>query len=544
MTELRTGGAAETGGAEAEAQTEVALAEAASAEPAAAIPGPAAAPEGGSDTESDIESDNESDTESDTESAGPAATAETESEAGSSAPAAGAESRSDAEPAGPAAAPDTTPDTGSAALTSPSAAPESAPPPRRWFAAGIWRNRDFARLWWAAGISNLGSQVSVVAIPIIAVDTLHAGPGAMGLLQALGRLPFLLYLFAGVFVDRTARRPVLIGTDLGRTALLAIVIVCGITHTLAFWMLAVVITASMLLSVWFETASMSLLPSIIPREQLMAGNTRLETSRSSAQTMGPAVGGALVQALTAPVAMIADALSFLGSAALLRRIEQEEPKSSGRGLKARGIVGSLGEGLRFVFGHQLLRPLAIAIAVSNFVWAMELALYTIFVLRTVGLTASLLGLTLAAAGPGAIIGSLTAGKVRDRFGQPVAIIGGLLVFAASALLIPLAVHNTVGAVGMLMVAGFLMSAGGQICAVNVMTLRQGMTPNELQGRVNSAFRFFALGISPLGAVVGGELGSAIGIRQAMLVSVLGMFLAPLILLPTRVRTAGRKRQAA
>ncbi len=410
---------------------------------------------------------------------------------------------------------------------------------RRWFSGALWDNRDFARLWWAQSVSQIGSQISVVAIPLIAIQTLGVGPQGMGLLQALSRLPFLLYLFAGVWVDRTARRPVLIATDIGRGALLLSLVIGGITHTLSLWLLAVVITASMTLSVWFETAYMSLLPSFVDREHLMAANTRLETSRSGAQAVGPALGGAMVQLLTAPVAVAIDAVSFGASALFVGRMRVAEPRATRESLKVRGILAELGDGLRHIFGHELLRPLLIAIAISNLVWASELSLYFIFLVNTVGLTASLIGLTLAAAGPGAVVGSLLASWIRTRFGPATAIIGGLTIFACAAQLIPLAVENTVLAVTMLMVAGFLMAAGGQICAVNVLTLRQSVTPNELQGRVNASFRFFALGISPVGALAGGFIGSHLGLRAAMFVSVLGMFLAPLVLLTTPVRRAGR-----
>ena len=399
---------------------------------------------------------------------------------------------------------------------------------RRWFADDLWRNRDFTRLWWAQTWSQLGSQVTVVAIPLIALITLGAGPQAMGVLQALGRLPFLLYLFAGVWVDRTRRRPVMITTDLGRGAILVVVLVTGVTHTLTLWMLGGAILLSMLLTVWFDTAYMTLVPSLVERDHLMSANTRLETSRSAAQAAGPALGGALVQALTAPVAVFVDALSFVASTALVRRIQTVEHPPAHQVLTIRSVFASLTEGLRYVFTHRLLRPLAIAIAVSNLAWAAELALYFIFLVRSVHLSPALIGLTLAAAGPGAVVGSMLASRVRAWWGARTAIIGGLGIFATAALLIPFAAGGTVVEVIMLMAAAFFMSAGGQICSINVLTLRQSVTPDRLLGRANATFRFVALGISPLGSLGGGLLGAAIGLRGALFVSVGAMFLAPLI----------------
>ncbi len=402
----------------------------------------------------------------------------------------------------------------------------------------LWRNHDFARLWWGQTLSQIGSQVSVVAIPLIALGTLHVGAESMGYLQALARLPFLLYLFAGVWVDRTSRRPVMIATDLGRAAILVAVLVAAVTHVLTFWMLAVAVLASMLLSVWFDTAYMTVVPSLVGREHLIGANTRLESSRSAAQLIGPTIGGSLVQAITAPIALAVDAVSFLVSATLVRGIRTPEPARSQRGLAIRSVFADLAEGVRFVFGHRLLRPLAIGLAVSNLAWAAELALYFIFLVRTVHLGPVLIGVTLAAAGPGALAGSMSAGRVRARWGAPSAIIGGLTLFAAAALLIPLSAGGPAVEVPMLMVAGFFMSAGGQVCAVNVLTLRQSVTPDQVLGRTNATFRFVALGVSPLGALAGGWLGAAIGIRAALYVAVTSIFLAPLVVAASPVRKAG------
>jgi MFS family permease len=412
-----------------------------------------------------------------------------------------------------------------------------ATPRRRLFADPLWRNRDFVTLWTGQTLSQVGSQVTVVAIPLIALNALHAGPQAMGYLQALGRLPFLLYLFAGVWVDRTARRPVMIVTDVGRAVLLVAVLVAAVTDVLTFWMLAVAVLLSMLLSVWFDTAYMTAVPSIVPREQLIGANTRLESSRSAAQLIGPTAGGALVQALTAPVAIAVDAVSFVASAVLVRLMRTPEPAHSGQGLSVKSILASLVEGLRFVFGHRLLRPLAVAIAFNNLAWAAELSLYFIFLVRTVHLEPVWIGITLAAGGPGALVGSMAARRVRERFGESVAIIGGLAVFAAAAALIPLAAGGKVLEVPMLMLAAFFMSAGGQVCSVNVLTLRQSVTPNELLGRANATFRFVALGMSPLGALAGGLLGAAVGLRGALFAAIAGMFLAPVLLLFSPVRRA-------
>jgi predicted MFS family arabinose efflux permease len=430
-----------------------------------------------------------------------------------------------------------------------------APATRRaWFASPLWRNRNFVLLWSGETVASFGAQVGAVVIPLLAVQTLHAGAGQMGLLGAAGKLPFLLYLVAGVWVDRVRRRPVLVGANLARALLLLLIPVEAAFGVLSLGLLAVTLFAAATCTVWFDTAYMSYLPSLVVRDQLVEGNSLLESTRATAQVAGPSVGGVLVQALTAPVAVLVDAVSLLGSALMVWRIRQPErnpatPATSAtpgtatpatparpvghRGL--RGVRGDLMEGFRFVAGSRTLRPLAVAIGLSNAAWAAEVTLYVIFLVNDLGLPASLVGVTLAGAGPGTLVGAMFAGRTARRFGVSGAIIGGLALFAAATLLIPLTPRDAAIAVPLLVVAGFLMSVGGQTCAVNVMSLRQGITPDRLQGRVNASFRFLALGLSPLGALGGGILGAALGARPALLIAAAGMAAAPLVVAWSPVR---------
>lgn len=401
------------------------------------------------------------------------------------------------------------------------------------------RHRNYNLLWAGQGISQFGSHISAVAIPLLAIETLAATAGDMGVLGALARLPFLLFIVAGVVVDRAQqRRRVLIGTDLARAALLVLVCVATFTDLLSLWLLGLVLFLSMTLSVLFDTAYMSYLPSIIDRSDLMTGNSRMEATRAAGQIAGPSAGGVLVQAITAPVTILVDALSYVTSAAFLSRISTAEPPRAadqpGRGLK--GVGSDIADGVRFVVRHPLLRPLAIAIAVENLVWGAEMALYFLFLARELEMSAGLIGVTLAAAGPGALIGSAFAGWTQRRLGLAGAIIGGLFVFASGAMLIPTAPDALPVAVPMLLVAGFLMSLGGQVCVVNVYTIRQAVTPDALQGRVNASFNFLILGVSqPLGALAGGYLAQAIGIRELLYIAISGMFIGPLLLLASPFR---------
>jgi predicted MFS family arabinose efflux permease len=404
--------------------------------------------------------------------------------------------------------------------------------------AEVWRYPDFVRLWAGQSISQTGSQVTAIALPLIAVDALHASASTMGVLTAAGRLPYLLYLVAGVWVDRVRRRRLLLGTDLARGTLLFAVPLAAAAHVLSLWVLGTVLVAAVTLSVWFDVAYMSYVPLLIDRRLLLQGNTIMESSNSAAQVVGPSLGGVLVQAISAPGAVLADALSFFVSAFSLWRIRRPDPApdpAAGR-LGARELIAGMRPGLAFVARHPILRPLALAIGLSNAAWAMEMALYVLYVARGLGLSPALIGLTLAAAGPGALVGSALAGRVQRWIGVSGAVIGGLSVFALATLIIPLVPGGDPAvAVPLLMAAAFGMPLGGQVCAVNVLTTRQLLSPEPLLGRVNASFRFAGLGVSPLGALLGGVLGSAIGLRAALLVAVGGMLLAPVIVVVSPVR---------
>jgi MFS family permease len=485
---------------------------------------------------------------------------------------------------------------------------------RAWFGSPLWRNRDFVLLWGGETVASFGAMVGAVVVPLLAVQTLHAGAGQMGLLGAAGKLPFLLYVVAGVWVDRVSRRPVLIGANLARALLLLLIPIEAVAGVLSLGLLAATLFAAATCTVWFDTAYMSYLPSLVARDQLVEGNSLLESTRAAAQVAGPSLGGILVQVLTAPVAVLVDAVSLLASAAMIWRIRRPEgtaegtaaaaagetaaqsgkahpgagpgrsgsPNSSrhaaaipgarlnagaggspsagpaasrnsagqdaspdgagpgaGRGSAGRrglrGVRADLMEGFRFVAGSRTLRPLALAIGLSNAAGAAEVALYVIFLVTDLGLPAALVGVTLAGAGPGTLVGALFAGRTARRIGISGAIIGGLALFAAATLLIPLTPHGTPAAVPLLVVAGFLMAVGGQTCAVNVMSLRQAITPDRLQGRVNASFRFLGLGLSPLGALAGGLVGAALGARPALFLAAAAMVAAPVIVACSPVR---------
>jgi MFS family permease len=410
----------------------------------------------------------------------------------------------------------------------------------RPFSAAVWRNRDFVRLWSGQTFSQFGAYVSTIVVPLLAIETLHAGADDLGLLGMLSKLPALLYIVAGVWIDRVRKRPALIMTNLVRAVLLLMIPVEVALGVLSIGLLGATLMISAVLTVWFDTAYMSYLPGLVGREHLVEANSRMESARATAQLTGPSVGGLLVQAVTAPVAIILDGLALLGSVFLLGRIRHEEPapapRSGPRGV--RRAWTDLVEGLRFLAGHAVLGPLMRAIAISNVAWAAETTLYVIYLVAVLHLPASLVGLTLIGAGPGALVGALAAGPLGRRLGSGGAICVGLAGFCLSTLLIPLTPPAVAAALPMLIAAAFLMAGSGAVSAITVESLFQRATPDRLLGRVNGSFRFLTVGLWPLGALVGGLLGSAIGPRAALFSAVAAMAIAPVLVWFSPVRRLG------
>jgi predicted MFS family arabinose efflux permease len=411
---------------------------------------------------------------------------------------------------------------------------------RRPFAAGVWRNRDFVKLWSGQAFSQFGAQVSLVVVPLLAIETLQAGPEELGLLGTLARLPALLYLVVGVWIDRVRKHRTLVVTNLARAVLLLMIPVEAAFGVLSIGLLGATLLISGVLTVWFDTAYLSFLPGLAGREHLVEANSRMESARATAQLTGPSVGGLLVQAVTARIAIIVDGLSLLCSVLMLSRIRHRdaapEPRSeqpdAGR---LRRIRGELADGIRFLARHAVLGPLMLAVAIDNIVWSAEVTLYVIYLVSVLHLPASLVGLSLIGMGPGAIAGALAAGPVARRIGLGGTILTGLAGFCLSALLIPLAPANAAVALPMLIAASFLMAASGQLSAINVESLCQASTPDRLLGRVVGAFRFLTAGLWPLGALAGGLVGGAIGPRAALFAAVAGMAIAPVLVWFSPVR---------
>ena len=388
---------------------------------------------------------------------------------------------------------------------------------------------DFAKLWTALSLSLVGSEITMLALPLIAARTLGSTAFEMGVLAGVGQAPFLLFsLPAGAWVDRLPRRPMLIATDVGSALLLLSIPIATIFGGPTYLQLCAVAFGIGTFALLYDLGHYAYVPALVGRGQLTKFNSRLQISHSAAAAGGPGVAGLLIQLLSAPIAVLADAVSFLFSALLLRAIRKQEPPVDVQD-QAGGMLSAVRDGLRMLLGHRLLRPI-VAISVPNgFFESGLLALYILYATRNLHLSPVLIGVIFAAGGFGAIPGAILADRSGARFGVGRTIIGGYALAGLAALLVPLAVGPTGTAEDP---RGIPVYAAANI---HQWTLRQVVTPDRLAGRVTAGHRFLVYGACALGAVASGGLGSVVGVRAALFVFAVGMLVSPLIALPSPLR---------
>ncbi len=384
----------------------------------------------------------------------------------------------------------------------------------------LWRNNSFVRLWLAQIVSNAGSQITNLALPLTAVLALGATPAQMGALGVASSLPNLFFgLLAGVWVDRIRRRPILVGADLGRALLLASIPAAALLGSLTFAQLYLVSFASATLGLFFTIASVAVLPSVVQKDQLVEANSKLATTDSVLAIAGPSAAGGLIQILSAPKAIVVDALSYVLSALSLRGVgvSEEAPAREQR----RSIWAEIGEGVRELVRTPLLLALTVAATVGMFGAAVQSTVLLLFFTRELGLSPATIGLVYAVAGIGSLLGAVLAARIARSVGIGPAVIVGQCLWAVSALVLPLA--GLVGpALAPVMGAQVATGIGGAIWGINQMSLRQHLTPTRLLGRVTAARRFLLFGAAPLGSVLGGTLGGTIGLRATLFVGAIGV----------------------
>ena len=402
-----------------------------------------------------------------------------------------------------------------------------------WPHGGLWRHADFLRLWGAATVSQLGSQITLLALPLAAVLVLEASAFQVALLTTFDFLQFLLFgLPAGVWVDRLARRPVMIATDVARALALLTIPLAYALDVLTLPQLYAVGFLVGVLTVFFELAHTSYLPSLVEREQLIDGNSKLEISRSGAYIAGPGLGGVLVGLLTAPGAIVVDALSFVVSGVLLVRIRAHERWAASAPART-GLRRELAEGLRYVLGHRYLWPIASCTAILNLFWNAAFAVYFVFLARELDLGPALIGLVLMLGNLGWLAGALVAGRVTGRLGVGWTLAGAAFLFGPSGVLIAVAPESA--PLPFLISAQALGSFAGVLYNITSMTLRQSVTPDRLQGRTVGAIRTVVWGVTPLGALLGGALASVVGLRATFWIAAVGSAAAALPILLSSAR---------
>jgi MFS family permease len=402
-----------------------------------------------------------------------------------------------------------------------------------WPRGPLWRHGDFLKLWSAETISQFGTQVTGLALPLVAIITLDVSAFEVSALVVVEFAPFLLIsLPAGVLVDRLPRRPILIFGDLGRAVLLGTIPAAYALDILTIWQLYVVGFFVGVCTVFFDVAYQSYLPSLVDREQLVEGNSKLEVSRSGAQLGGPAIAGVLIEVLRAPYAILADAISFLVSGLFVVRIRKREenvPTRDQRREAKSSMRAELGEGLRWVLGNPYLRTIAACTATFNFFSSLLNAILIIYLVRSLEMSPSMIGLMFAVANVGYLAGALTSNRVANKLGVGPTIIAGA-VSGVAWLLIPLAPQTANGAFPYIVAASTVTAYGVVIYNVTQLSMRQAITPERLQGRMNSVMRFIVWGVMPLGTLLGGSIATAIDLRTAIWAGAIGVSLAWLPLL--------------
>jgi MFS family permease len=373
-----------------------------------------------------------------------------------------------------------------------------------------------------------GDQISSIALPLVAVLTLHVSPEQMGFLTALVWLPSLLFgLHAGAWVDRRGRRrQTMIAADIGRAALLASIPVCYALGLLTLWQLYAVALGTGGLSVLFSVAQSPVFVALVPEDRYLEGNSLVYGSRAMSFVGGPSVGGLLVQLLTAPFAVIADALSFITSAFFLSRIHPVEPPAD------RDSQRALTAGARFIKSSAIVRSSLIAVATVNFFNFVFFALFVLYATRSLHVRPGLLGLVLGAGAVGGVVGTLVTRRLAERLGVGWVYTVGCLVFTAPLTLVPLAGGPRPVILAMLFTAEFISGFGVMALDISIGSIFAVVIPDQLRSRVSGAFQAVNYGTRPLGALAGGFLGTFIGLRPTLWIAAIGGMIGFLTLLPT------------
>jgi MFS family permease len=404
----------------------------------------------------------------------------------------------------------------------------------------IWRQQQFVRFWLGESISMIGSSVTDFALPLVAVITLQATPGQMGVLRAMGAAPgILLGLFAGVWVDRVSRKRLLISTGLIAAALIASIPIAYALGPLSLGHLMAVALCFGILGPFWWPAWNAFLPSVVRRDLLFDANSKLMFSWSATGVIGPGLGGILVQAVGAPFSLLFDAGSFVASSAFLATVRPRIEERAGEEVRGK-MLARIREGLRLTFLDPMQRAVTIPRAILDFFDAFSLSVIVIYVIREVGLSPGLMGLAFALSAVGFVVGSLVGPRFERRFGVSATILWGLALVGASPYTMVAANDALPDWVNVLFFAlpGLIGGFGGVIQHAGLQAIRQTITPERLLGRVYASASFLGDVLWLVGALAGGFLGETVGLRPAVVVLSLGYAIPFLYALASPLRRAG------
>jgi MFS family permease len=403
-------------------------------------------------------------------------------------------------------------------------------------AGALWRHPDFVKLWAGQSISELGSQVSVLAIPWLAAVGLHVSPIEFSLLEVFGFLPFIvLALPAGVWVDRLRRRPILIASDTARAILLMLIPILWAVGALRIWHLLALQFLIGGFTVFFDVGYQAYLPALVEREDLVDGNSKLYLTSSVAQVAGPSVAGGLIAAITAPYAILVDALSFVVSAVFTLRIHHDEVLPQRDAVVAHPKMWpQVKEGLAWVIGNRQLRAIAACGANFNLCFNVVLATFILYAARSLHLSAIEIGAIFAVGSAGAVGGALLANRIQRSIGIGPTLVSSAVLLSTGSIAFPLAPRSF--PIPVLMLGYVLLSIGVVIFTVAQISFRQAITPERLQGRMNAAMRWITWGAIPLGTLIGGAIGQTVGLHFALWVGAIGCLPAFLFVFLSPVRS--------
>lgn len=392
---------------------------------------------------------------------------------------------------------------------------------------GAFSNPDFVKLWAGQSISLIGTQVTQFTMPLVAIITLNATVVEVGVLNALRFVPVLLLsLLAGVWLDRRRRRPVLITCALGNAVLIGLVPLASVAGLLSIGLLYVVVTMVGLLSMTFDVGALSYVPNLVEHDHLTDANSKIQASTAFAGVAGPGLAGVLVGLVTAPITLTADSVSYLFSAAGLLAIRKPEPAPEVPEVRIT-VRQSISEGLRAVWGSKLLSAVLTQGAALNLFFGGYITVFVVYAVRVVHLRTFELGIVLAASAVGALAGATVARRVTAALGLGRIMTVNTAGVSLSLLLLLVPRHASVAAILVFATAQFVYGWNVAMLNVNTITLRQIVTPKRLLARMNATYRMVLFGVAPVGMSLGGLLGSAVGLRTALVIS-LALMASPLL----------------